>query len=179
MNNRRLKTEALLILENEGAILRTAREVSQLMQAARINAAVVGGVAVVLHGHVRTTLDVDVFVPDPAAAATALRGAGFEFEASPKQFVKQDVPVHLVLLDQIKVAPKRLEQIDGVQTVSLCDLIDMKLRSGTSNVVRSQDLADVIGLIRDRDLKSAYARNLDKAVAADFRRLVKAVREAT
>lgn len=48
----KLRKEALLLLQGRGAILEIAREVSSILQAAGIDAVVVGGVAVVLHGHV-------------------------------------------------------------------------------------------------------------------------------
>lgn len=70
-------------------ILEIARDVSDIMRVHKIKGAVIGGVAVVLHGHVRTTLDVDVFVPDPAERLTdALRSEGFVFRRERKEFVK-------------------------------------------------------------------------------------------
>ncbi len=56
--------KGLRVLRAESAILEIAREVSGLMCAAGIDGADVG-VAVVLHDHLRTTIDVDVFVPEP------------------------------------------------------------------------------------------------------------------
>jgi predicted nucleotidyltransferase len=50
------------MLEKRGAVLETARRVSHLLRDNKINGAIIGGVAVVLHGHVRTTKDVDVFI---------------------------------------------------------------------------------------------------------------------
>jgi hypothetical protein len=56
-----LQTEALLMLEHRGAILDTAREVSDLLRQHKIRGAIVGGIAVVLNGHLRTTRDVGKF----------------------------------------------------------------------------------------------------------------------
>jgi hypothetical protein len=59
--------------------------------------------------------------------------------------------------------------------VTLADLIDMKLRSGSTNLLRAQDLADVIGLIRHHRLTSGFARHLDKALRPAFRQLVRMI----
>ncbi len=58
----RFQTEALGLLDKRSSILDIARELSQLMRDGGIAGSVVGGIAVVLHGHVRTTRDIDVFV---------------------------------------------------------------------------------------------------------------------
>jgi hypothetical protein len=57
----------------------------------------------------------------------------------------------------------------------LADLINMKLRSGATNLLRAQDLADVIGLIRHHQLSSGFARHLDKALRPAFRKLVRLI----
>jgi predicted nucleotidyltransferase len=59
-----LPDEALLMLEGRGAVLETARHVSRILLAQHVPGAVIGGVSVTLHGHVRATSDVDVYVPE-------------------------------------------------------------------------------------------------------------------
>jgi hypothetical protein len=174
-----LRREAWRLLKGDSAILDVARDVSRILRDTGVPGAVIGGVAVVLHGYVRTTIDVDVFVPDRADDfASAMRAAGYRFRRARKEFVKHGVPVHLVFTDQIGAAPRRLTEIDGVATVSLADLINMKLYSGTRSVLRAIDLADVIGLIRNRRLTGAFAARIDKPVRAEFRKLVRAVSQA-
>jgi hypothetical protein len=51
----------------------------------------------------------------------------------------------------------------------------MKLRSGSTNLLRAQDLADVIGLIRHHRLTNGFARQLDKALRPIFRKLVRLI----
>jgi hypothetical protein len=170
-----VRDEALSLLEGRGMILDIAREVSSLMRQAGVHGAIIGG-SRRLHGHVRTTVDVDVFVPDPPEPlADALKSAGFEFDAGKREFAKAGVPVHFVLVDQIRRPPTDRVELDGVTTVSLADLIDMKLRSGTSNPLRAQDLADVIGLIRHHHLRSDFAAKLGPDVRGEFRKLVQAI----
>lgn len=163
------------MLDGRGAVLETAREVSRLL-GPDDGGAVVGGIAVVLHGHVRTTRDVDVYLPgDPTAFAARLEGAGFLFDPARREFSRDGIPVHLVRPEQIPEPPQSLVEIDGIRTVSLADLIAVKLRSGTRSLLRAQDLADVIGLIRHHQLAADYAARLPKDLRPEFRKLARAV----
>jgi hypothetical protein len=171
-----LLDEALLILDKRGTVLDIARDVSRLMRAAGCPGVVIGGVAVVLHGHLRTTKDVDIFLNPPLKPlADLLTNNGFSFDRAERAFVKQGVPVHLVSPEQVGSAPKEAVEIEGVTTVTLPELIGMKLRSGSTNPLRAQDLADVIGLIRHHRLTSEFARRLDKTLRAPFRKLVRLI----
>jgi len=171
-----LRDEVLLILDKRGTVLNIAREVSHLMHAASIPGMVIGGIAVVLHGHMRTTKDVDIFIPPPLEPlANLLTSHGFTFDRRERAFVKHGIPIHLVLPEQAGSFPKKAVTIEGVTTVTLVDLIDMKLRSGSTNLLRAQDLADVIGLIRHHRLTSGFARHLDKALRPTFRQLVRMI----
>jgi hypothetical protein len=171
-----LRDEALRILEGHGSLLEVAREVSDLLRAARFRVAIIGGIAVVLHGHLRTTKDVDLVVDGPLKPVVDLLMArGFAFDPGKRELIRRDVPVHLVPREQTGTTSDRFIEIDGITTVTLAELIDMKLRSGMSNILRSQDLADVIGLIRHNRLRSEFSRHLGKATRPEFRRLVRAI----
>jgi hypothetical protein len=170
-----LRDEAILMLDKRGAILDTARDVSALLREHDVDACVIGGVAVVLHGHLRTTKDVDVFCADPLdKLRDVLVAAGFAFDADRREFTRGGVPVQLVDAS-VTAAPRHHTDIDGVRVVELVDLIAMKLRSGTSSVLRAQDIADVIGLIRHRNLRKTLAGQLPKDLRKPFRDLVTAV----
>ncbi len=173
---RSLTDEALLLLDGRGAILDVAREVSSVVREHNLDAAVIGEVAVVLHGYVRTTIDVDVFVGDaPQAAADALRAAGYSFHRARREFRRGHIPVHLVTVAETRMTPRKLVAIADILTVSLPDLVNMKLASGLRDPLRAIDLADVIGLIRARRLTAAFAAKLDKTVRPEFRKLVRAI----
>jgi hypothetical protein len=175
-NGANLLDEALLILDKRGAVLDLAREVSRLMRNAGLPGVVIGGIAVVLHGHLRTTKDVDIFMNPPLKPlADLLTDNGFSFDRAERAFVKHGVPVHLVSPEQVGSVPKKRVEIEGVTTVTLPDLIAMKLRSGSTNLLRAQDLADVIGLIRHHRLTGEFARHLDKTLRAPFRKLVRLI----
>jgi hypothetical protein len=171
-----LRDEALKLLDGRGAILDAAREISAAMREAGVEGAVVGGVAVVLHGHVRTTVDIDIYSSEsPERLIPVLESLGFLLDRARREFVRNSLPVHIVRPQQVVVAPKRVLDIDGVRTVSLADLIAMKLRSGLGKMTRAQDLADVVGLIRGRGLKGDFARRIDPQLRPAFRDLVRAV----
>lgn len=171
-----LQTEAILMLEHRGEVLATARRVSAILRDAKIDGAIIGGIAVFLHGYERTTVDVDVFVAGPLQAASdAMTRAGMKYDPTRREFRSGHVPVQLVDAKIVQPVPVDRLQIDDVTTVSLADLINMKLRSGSKNVLRSIDIADVIGLIRANKLTSAFTSKLDKTVRAEFRKLAKAV----
>jgi hypothetical protein len=173
-----LRDEALLLLDKRGKVLDIAREVSRLMHAADIPGVIIGGIAVVLHGHVRTTKGVDVFIsPSQEPLANLLITHGFVFQRQEKAFIKQGAPVHLVLPEQAGASLKETIEIDGVITASLTDLVEMKLRTGSSNLLRAQDLADVIGLIRHHQLTGAFARHLDRSLRPTFRKLARMIQQ--
>lgn len=166
------------MLDKRGILLDIAREISDLMRAANIPGIVVGGIAVVLHGHVRTTNDIDIFLQPPLEPlAELLTANGFVFNSERKEFVKHGVPVHLVLPEQIGTLLNAAVEIEGIVTVTLVDLINTKLRSGSKNLLRAQDLADVIGLVRHHQLNSSFARHLDKALRPAFRKLVRMIEQ--
>jgi hypothetical protein len=171
----RLRDEALLLLNGRGAILEAAREISRAFRDREIPAAVIGGIAVVLHGYIRTTSAVDLLLPGPLeAAASVLEELGFAHDPKRWEFVRDRIPVHLVTLEQIGSAPDSFLDLEGVATVSLADLLAMKLRSGTKNMLRAIDLADVIGLIRANGLSGTFASLLPKDVRPAYRKLIKA-----
>lgn len=177
--NRALEREAWRLLEGDSEILNVARDVSAILRAEKIRGAVVGGVAVGLRGYVRATADVDIYVPDVEEFAQVLRRNGFRFDRTRREFRRGKIPVHLVTDEQTGGPPKRISDVYGITTVSLGDLLNMKLRSGTKSILRAQDLADVIALIRIHGLTSAYASHITPSLRPDFRKIVRAVRAET
>jgi hypothetical protein len=135
-------------------------------------------VAVVLHGHWRSTKDVDLLAVSPLeSVAEVLRAHGFRHDPARREFVRyrEGIPVHLVAPEQAGTPARGTVEIEGVVTVALPDLIEMKLRSGTANLLRAQDLADVIGLIRRHRLSGEFARHLDRTLRPTFRKLARAI----
>jgi hypothetical protein len=176
--SRSLRDEALSLLEHRGSLLDVARDVTQVLQRGDVRGAIIGGVAVVLHGYVRSTTDVDVLVDEPLTIiADLLKAEGFQYNRARREFVRGEVPVHLVVPEQSGKIPERTVEIDGIITVELASLIEMKLASGSKYILRAIDLADVIGLIRQNRLTEAFGRHLDESQRPAFFRLVKAIEQ--
>src|SRR5512146_1616649 len=108
-----LRREAILMLENSGAVLETARKVSRLLTEGGVPGAIIGGIAVFLHGYARTTRDVDVLAPGNLAAfGRLLEQAGAKFDRARKEYVLDGVPVHLVAREMAVPAPGEPVEID-------------------------------------------------------------------
>ena len=83
------------------------------------------------------------------------------------------VPVHLLSADELGHRPAYLEERRGVQTVSLGELLTLKLRTGVRQLVRARDLADVVELIRARKLNGSYANRIAEDVRPEFKSILK------
>ncbi|HVT90455.1 MAG TPA: hypothetical protein VHD56_16495 [Tepidisphaeraceae bacterium] len=171
-----LREQAILMLDKRGGVLETAQRISALLKDHHIRGAIIGGVAVVLHGHLRTTRDVDVLVPQPLEDfRPILESAGVKYSAGKREFILDSIPIHLVDEKMVQPPPTKLIEIDHITTVSLVDLINMKLRTGLAKTTRAQDIADVIGLIRRHKLTGAFSSKIDRSLRSEFRKLATAV----
>jgi hypothetical protein len=165
-------------VDPRGTILALARNLSQLMSREGIPGVVLGGIAVVLHGYLSTPVDIEVVVDQlPATLEDLLIAEGFQFDESRREFVRQEVRVRFVPSGLLAKPPRRTVEIEGIVTVSLADLIEMKLERGSRDCLRAQDLADVIGLIRRHDLNGDFAHQIDQSLRPTFRKLVNAIRQ--
>jgi hypothetical protein len=73
---------------------------------------------------------------------------------------------------------KDSEMIDGLRTVTLEKLIELKLASGLTNAGRLKDLADVQELIRIRKLPPEFAERLHPFVRHKFTELHQGLRQS-
>jgi hypothetical protein len=68
--------------------------------------------------------------------------------------------------------------IDGVRTITLEKLIELKLASGITAPDRLKDLADVQELIKAKSLDSSFASKIDSSVRDKFLELQGAVEKS-
>ncbi|WP_157477577.1 hypothetical protein [Granulicella tundricola] len=136
---------------------------------------VVGGYAVQEHGYARFTSDVDIVVPDVAAAMERLSISGFRVNPGSSMTLTDRVSkVEIDLLPgdgAVGPGPLMLPLpavVSEEPTIAtLRTLIEIKLSSYLgSPVSRLRDLADVIELIKANDLDESFA--LHEAVAGKF-----------
>ena len=160
------------MLENE-SLWQTAAQCHQLLAAAKIPHAVMGGVAVCLHGYQRNTVDFDLLIrrDDWDAVRTALKGHKFAFRlllagdrAGSGSEVKFPDP-----------ADERITtEIEGLPVLRLSKLIESKIACGLGNLRRThKDFADVVELIIQNRLNSSFARFLHKSLRTTYRELVR------
>jgi predicted nucleotidyltransferase component of viral defense system len=142
----------------------------------RVEAPVLGGVAVYLHGGGRATIDLDFYAVDRRVTSEQLRAAGATWSAAKREHVLDGVRIHLVTPEDAKHTVERTSVIDGVLVVSLKDLIAIKLICGLNNVGRGKDIVDVEDLIREIPLDKRFAGKLPPALRASFKSIVDVVR---
>jgi hypothetical protein len=136
--------------------------VSGALRATGIPHAICGGIAVTIHGAIRTTKDIDVLVAraDVSRALDAVRPIGFEYASLPMTFdagTPRELHVQRVSkLDSGHHLALDLIVAEGPLATMLADRIDVALPEGTLTVVsraaliemkrlagRAQDLADI------------------------------------
>lgn len=118
-----------------------------------------------------------MFVPEPLSAfADQLTAAGCGFDAERREFTLGGVPIHLIPPSQARPVPTRQVDLEDVRTVSLADLINLKLHSGLGNLTRTRDMADVIDLVRANGLDGRFVPRVAKPYRDEFRRIARAVR---
>lgn len=168
------------------------QQIAKRLAEAEIPYAIAGGMALVAHGYLRTTVDVNVLVTREGldAAHRTLLGLGYRpLHPGGRQLrdVEQRVHIDFVVTGEFPGdgRPKPVSfpdpstnstQIDGVFYLGLVPLIELKLASGMTNPGRLKDLADVQELIRARDLPREMAADLSAYVRAKYVELWEAVR---
>ncbi len=175
------------MLENE-ALWQAAVDCHVILAAEKIPHAVLGGVAVCLHGYQRNTVDVDLLVrnADSAGIRAWLERNEFTGDSKEKECTS---PAGIVI--QFLIAGERagkdsdvflpdpadnlaITEIEGLPVLRLSRLIESKIACGTGSLRRTyKDFADVIELIIRNRLGSSFARYLHKSIRATYRELAK------
>ena len=172
-----------------GPVHQTLRNLVRRLSAAKIDYALIGGMALALHGLVRPTEDVDLLMsPEGLEKFRAeLVGRGYvpSFEGARKHFrdvetrVKVEIitageypgdgkPKPVVFPDPASVS----ETVGECRVARLRTLIELKLASGLSAEHRQlRDLADVQQLIETLGLPENLSEQLDPSVRDEYLRL--------
>lgn len=158
-----------------------------LLAGAGLPHAIVGGVAVCLHGYQRNTVDVDLLVrpADAAAVQQSLTSAGWQWDATQKQFLSESGVILQLLLagepagrgSEVRLPDPADEtsttELEGLPALTLARLIETKLACGEGNARRMhKDFADVVELIATHNLNRSFARKLHKSLQPTFRELL-------
>ncbi len=166
------------------------RRLSSTLKEMNLSFAIAGAMAANMHGHRRTTADVDILIGRDALQRfkTEWIGRGWvdKFEGS-KGFrdTLNDVDIDVLIVGEFPgdglpkpVAFPEPDSIavvsDEIPYVSLKTLIELKLASGMTAEHRIKDMADVIELVRVNELSRSYADELDPYVRAKYQAMWRA-----
>lgn len=163
---------------------RTLHEVALRLDEIGVPYAVAGGMALVAHGYMRTTEDVDLIVTGDGLATIRekLIGRGYlpPFATSKNlRDTQTGVRIKFIVTGAYPGDGRKkpvafpdpavvAEEIDGVRYVTLASLIELKLATGMTDPGRLRDLADVQELIRTLKLPAGFAERLAPCVRERF-----------
>ncbi|HJS52706.1 MAG TPA: hypothetical protein VJ781_12460 [Pyrinomonadaceae bacterium] len=187
--------EALRFFEGRGMLNDALGRLAADLDRKNIEYAVIGAIALNQHGFRRLTIDIDILLSAEGLERfrNELVGLGYRpaFEGARKKFTitRDNIPLEVITageypgdgLPKPVVFPLPSDVavvIDGIKTVALEKLIELKLASGISAPHRLKDLADVQELIKIKKLDVSYADKLDASVRAKFVELAEAVAAA-
>ena len=152
--------EGLRFFMGEGILNETLRRVTKDLENQGIDYNVIGAVALNNHGYRRFTEDIDLLLTKEGLEKfrTELVGKGYRpaFEGATKKFrtTAENVTVEIITSGEFPgdgkpkpvVFPNPNEnttEIDGIKTLTLEKLVELKLASGMTAPHRLKDLADV------------------------------------
>src|SRR5438874_7694634 len=161
----------------------------------QIDYAVIGAVALNQHGFQRLTVDIDILLTKDGLERfrNELVGLGYRpaFEGAKKNFrtTKENIPVDIITTGEYPgngspipvIFPDPADasvNIDGVNTVPLQKLIELKLASGITATDRLKDLADVQELIKIKSLDESFVARLNEFVQPKYLELYQGVAAA-
>ena len=175
------------MLDNE-SLWNAAMRCHRALADANVPHAVVGGVAVCLHGYQRNTVDVDLLIRsvDSDAVRVTLEAEDFVWNAGEKEFRTEDgIAIQFLLAgDRAGTGSEVLlpdpsdvkvtTEIEDLPVITLAKLIESKIACGMGNLRRThKDFADVVELILCNRLNSSFTRYLHKSLRATYRELVR------
>jgi hypothetical protein len=184
--------EGLSFFMGEGIINETLRRVANDLDNHAIDYDVIGAIALNQHGYRRFTEDIDLLMTREGLETfqRELVGLGYRpaFEGATKKFrtTQENVTVEIITSGEFPgdgkpkpvVFPNPNEnqiEIDGIKTLTLEKLVELKIASGMTAPHRLKDLADVQEIIKIKNLTSDFAEKLNPFVREKFLELQQAV----
>jgi len=174
-------------LMGESPVQRTLEQIAARLGELNLDFALVGGLAVGVHGHLRLTVDVDILITAEGLARFKARwlGRGYVERFPGSRGIRDTatgVPIDFLVAGEFPgdggpkpvrfPDPAAVPRADGTyRVIDVRTLIELKLASGMSAVDRLQDLADVLALIRANDLAESFGEALDASVRDKYREL--------
>jgi hypothetical protein len=187
--------EGLKFFAGKGMVNNALTQIVQTLNKLGIDYAVIGAVALNQHGYRRFTEDIDLLLTKEGLERfrNELVGLGYRpaFEGARTQFrsTAENVRVEIVTAGDYPGdgRPKPVKfpnpaevvtEIEGIKTITLEKLLELKLASGMSAPHRLKDLADVQEMIKVKALPADFANELDASVRDKYLELYRAVSAA-
>jgi len=187
--------EGLRFFAGKGMVNNALTRIISGLEELGIDYAVIDAVALNQYGYRRFTEDIDLLLTKEGLERfhRELVGLGYRpaFEGSQRQFrsTAENVRVEIITAGEYpgdgRPKPVRfpnpseaISEIDGIKTITLEKLVELKLASGMSAPHRLKDLADVQELIKVQALTSEFANKLDPSVREKYLELHHAVAQA-
>ncbi len=187
--------EGLRFFMGKSLLNNALRRIALDLDSHGIDYSAIGAIALNQHGYRRFTEDIDLVLTKEGLEKfrEELIGLGYRpaFEGSTRRFrtAAENVPIEIITAGEYPGdgLPKPVKfpdpsegfvVIDGIKTVTLEKLIDLKLASGLTAPDRLKDLADVQELIKVKSLDASFAERLDSSVRSRFLELQEAVQQA-
>jgi hypothetical protein len=184
--------EGLRFFRGEGMINDALKRLVRDLESHGINYSVIGAIALNQHGYRRFTEDIDLLLTKDGLEKFRERlvGLGYRpaFQDARKKFrtTEENIPVEIITTGEFPGdgLPKPVSfpdpsehsvVIEGIKTISLEKLIELKLTSGISASDRLKDLADVQELIKLKGLDEGFAKKLNEYVREKYLELCRAV----
>ena len=187
--------EGLRFFMGKSLLNNALRRIALDLDSHGIDYSAIGAIALNQHGYRRFTEDIDLVLTKEGLEKfrEELIGLGYRpaFEGSTRRFrtAAENVPIEIITAGEYPGdgLPKPVKfpdpsegfvVIDGIKTVTLEKLIELKLASGMTAPDRLKDLADVQELIKVKSLDASFAERLDSSVRSRFLELQEAVQQA-
>jgi|ERR1043166_682263 hypothetical protein len=188
--------EAVRFFNGHGMLNDALTRLVHDLESRHIDYAIIGAVALNQYGFQRLTVDIDILLTREGLERfqRELVGLGYRpaFEGARKKFrtTNENIPVDVITTGEYPgdgspipvVFPDPADAsviIDGVKTVTLEKLIELKLASGISATDRLKDLGDVQEMIKIKALDEGFAVRLDPFVRYKYIELYKGVASAS
>jgi hypothetical protein len=185
-----------LFFMQQGKVYETLQRLARNLPNAGIDYALIGGMALAIHGYVRLTQDVDLLMNEAGLEQfqRMLVGRGYiaAFPGARKMFLDTITGVKVEIITTGEFPgdgkPKSVQfpdptaisiELDGMRVTRLETLIELKLASGLTAPDRLKDLADVQELIRMLNLPQQLAEQIDISVRDEYLRLWQTVQPRT
>jgi hypothetical protein len=184
--------EGINFFQGKGMINNTLLRLAADLEKHGIDYNLIGAAALNRHGYQRFTVDIDLLMSPEGLQKfqDELVGRGYRpaFEGAKKKYRSTDenVPIEIILTGEYpgdgKPKPVQFHDprenfvvIEGIKTVNLETLINLKLASGMTAPGRLKDLADIEELIKIKDLDETFAGKLNPFVREKFLELARGV----